>query len=523
MATSGDNKYLIRAIIASHFAPPFMFSGVAIALPDMATELGAGATSLSLVETLFLAANLAFLLPTGRLADASDKRTLYKLGLFAFGLTSALIGLLSSMPVILAMRVLQGVASSVLSATGAAILADLVPPERRGRAFGATLGVAYAGLSLGPICAGFLVHVWSWRAVFVVGAAALLAGSVFIHRMMPSSWRRAPGVVHLPSAGLLFAAVACLVAGTATIRHGAPSYAMLAGGLALAAVFVRVQRRLAAARSSSPAHPFASPAAVPPQARPPQAPLLDINALVQNRMLSVALLVQLLLYMSAFVSTFILSIFLQVSLHHSSRTAGRMMAIGSIIMAVLAPVFGRLADRVRPDRLATTGVACVLVTGVLATRLDGGTGLGYIALMLAFQGLGFALFSSPNMTIIMNAGSPARAVHATAAADAPQLDADAAAKPARPPASATAMTSALAGMSRALGMVCGMLIASLMISSAIGNDPVERHPAQFIDIATNTFTVLATLSALALLISLRERPQIRAAGRASVAEARRPT
>jgi MFS family permease len=181
-----DNPLLVRAIIASHFAPPFMFSGVAVALPDMAGELGAGATALSLVETLFLAANLAFLLPAGRLADASDKRSLYKFGLFIFGLSSCAIGLLSSITAILALRLIQGLASSILSATAAAILADIVPPHRRGRAFGGTMGAAYAGLTLGPICAGKLVEWWGWRAVFLLGSAILLAGFVLVQSLMSS-------------------------------------------------------------------------------------------------------------------------------------------------------------------------------------------------------------------------------------------------------------------------------------------------------------------------------------------------
>ncbi|MCD6043300.1 MAG: major facilitator superfamily 1, partial [Burkholderiales bacterium] len=83
------------AIAASQFAPPFMISGVAVALPALGADLAAGATALSLVETLFLAAALAALLPAGRLSDAGDKARLYKLGMAAFAATSLLIGLVS--------------------------------------------------------------------------------------------------------------------------------------------------------------------------------------------------------------------------------------------------------------------------------------------------------------------------------------------------------------------------------------------------------------------------------------------
>src|SRR2546428_675148 len=61
---------LVPLIAVSQFAPPFMVSGVAVALPALGADLGAGATSLGLVESLFLAGSVAFLLPAGRLADA---------------------------------------------------------------------------------------------------------------------------------------------------------------------------------------------------------------------------------------------------------------------------------------------------------------------------------------------------------------------------------------------------------------------------------------------------------------------
>src|SRR5882672_2540361 len=103
-----DKRLLVWAIIASHFAPPFMASGVAVALPAMGLDLNAGATSLGLVETLFLAAQVAFLLPVGRLAGVSSKETLFKLGLAGFAVTTLLISVLSSMPIVLGLRFVQG-------------------------------------------------------------------------------------------------------------------------------------------------------------------------------------------------------------------------------------------------------------------------------------------------------------------------------------------------------------------------------------------------------------------------------
>jgi len=446
---SGGDPVLVWLIIASQFAPPFMFSGVAVALPALSVELRAGATALGLIESLFLAGSVALLLPVGRLADATDKRRLFKLGLLAFGLSSALLGALSSVPLILGVRFFQGACAAMLGATGPALVADLVPAERRGKVYGASIGSIYAGLTLGPICAGVLVDAWSWRGVFFVSAALLLFMYAIVKRRLPSSWRSPGRAVHLPSAALILAAVLCLVFGAANVTRGSVGAALLAVGLVLAVAFVLVQGRI-------------------------ERPLLDVRALMRHQVMRAALLVQLLLYMSAFCSTFMLSIYMQVSLAYPARTSGLVISTGAVLMAVMAPVAGALADRLRPGMIAGVGVALVLTASILATGLESGTRLEYVAGLLAVQGFGFALFSSPNMTIIMNSAAP----------------------------SELSIASALGAKSRSLGMISGMLVTSLLIALEIGDDAVEDHPLEFVGIVTTGFTILAVVNGVALLVSV---------------------
>jgi hypothetical protein len=155
--------------------------------------------------------------------------------------------------------------------------------------------------------------------VVLVGAAPLLLGSLLVHCLPPSSWRRPAKSVDLPSAALVVVAVLCLVAGSTMVREGPLGYASLLGGLMLATVFVLWQRRF-------------------------EQPLVDVEALIRHRALRNALVVQLLLYLNAFCSIFMLSLYMQVSLGHSANMAGRVLAIGTVWMAVTAPVAGRRTD-----------------------------------------------------------------------------------------------------------------------------------------------------------------------------------
>src|SRR3954465_3493770 len=447
---SPAHPLLVPAIAASQFAPPFMISGVAVALPALGADLGAGATALSLVETLFLAAAVALLLPAGRLGDAADKATLYKLGMAAFALSSIAIGFVSSVWAILALRLLQGACSAAVQAAGPALIGDAVPPERRGRAYGITIGAVYAGLTLGPIFAGFLVELAGWRAVFIAGGGGGRLLLAPIHFMLPATWRRpAPRAVHVPSTVLVSAAMLALVGGAATVREGAIGYGAMALGVALLAAFLFLQRRVAQ-------------------------PLLNVEVLARNRVLGNALLVQCLLYCNAFGTTFLLSLHMQSVLGHSPNTAGQVIAVGTLLMAAIAPLAGILADRTRPAAIASLGVAIALAAVLAATQLGAGSPLLFVALVLAVQGVGFAFFSSPNITMVMNAVPPDR----------------------------TGIASALSGTARSLGMVSGMLIVAALVSLKLGHAPVDADPARFVATMELSFWILAALTAAALVLSL---------------------
>lgn len=455
-----SDRWFVPAIIASQFAPPFLFSGVAIGLPELGAEVGASAVELGLVETLFLAGSLAFLLPVGKLADASDKRTLYRIGVLGFTVTAFLIAASSSIEWILALRFLQGMLAAVFTVTGPAILADVVPPAQRGRAFGASIGVIYAGLSLGPICAGFLAESFGWRSIFAVGAVLLLVTYAPVHSRLNAKWRAPQSkAVDVSSVALLFIVVATLVYGVTAISHPSLAASLLGASALSSALFVARQRRL-------------------------PNPLVDLKSIGDNELLRAALVIQLALYLNAYCTTYLHSLALQVTYARSERTAGFVIALGSVLMAVVAPLSGRWSDRIGKRRLANAGVACVLGSALLGLTLDADSSLAIIVTIVTVQGVGFALFSSPNMALIMNAA----------------------------PAAATSTASALAAMARSMGMVAGMLIVGLLVSISIGDSPIADHGDSLMVVVHRTYWVLSIVSAIALALGLRAARASRSIG-----------
>lgn len=441
---------LVWTIVASQFTPPFMFSGVAVALPTLGADLSAGAVALGLMETLFLGGGLAFLLPIGRLADVTDKRTLYKYGLLAFGMSSLMLATLSWMPLMLLLRFCQGITSAIFATTGPAILADVVPPAKRGRVYGASLGVVYAGLTLGPVVAGLIIPQFGWRGVFLCGALMLLCGFALTHSLLPSSWRNPDRLtVHIPSASWMASAVLLFVASSATIRTLWVGIAFFGLGVGATFRFVRLQLQLTV-------------------------PFLDLRALHVHHVLRDALMTQLLLYLNAFASIFLLSLYTQVTLGCSPQQSGQVLATGTVLMAAMAPLAGRMADRIHPTVLSSIGCTVVFVSACMATQFRDTTDIKYVIAMLAVQGLGFALFSSPNMTTIMGSVPP----------------------------QSVSLASALGAKARSIGMVSGMLVTGLMFSLHYGHEPVATHPERLVDTLLPIYWVLTGTSALAVVFSL---------------------
>lgn len=444
---------LVPALAAAQFAPPFMISGVAVALPALGADLSAGAVSLSLVETLFLAASVALLLPAGRLSDVADKAALYKAGMAAFAAASIVTGFMGSIGSVLVLRFVQGVAAAAVQASGPAIIADAVPPERRGRAFGITIGAVYAGLTFGPVCAGFLVNAWGWRSVFIAGGVVVLLLLLPAHVLLQGSRLKRPrGAVHLPSTVLVTAAMLALVGGAASLREGALGYAAIALGIAFLVAFVFLQGKV-------------------------ERPLLNVRVLVENRVLGGALLVQWLLYCNAFGTVFLLSLYLQSVLGHTPDTTGEVLAVGTLLMAAIAPAAGALSDRLRPAAIASFGVAVALAAALMATLLGAGSPLFAVGAVLAVQGVGFAFFSSPNMAMVMNAV----------------------------PRERSGIAAALSATARSLGMVSGMLIVGALVSLEIGHAPVGADPARYVATMRTAFWILAALTGVALAASLANR------------------
>ena len=134
----------------SAFLTPFMGSAVQIAMPAIETDFKIGAVILSWVANAYLLAAAMALVPAGRAADIYGRRRVFITGNLTFTVASLLCAAAPDVRWLIVARVIQGVGSAMLFATGIAIVTAVYPAHRRGTVLGVNVAAVYVGPFLRP-------------------------------------------------------------------------------------------------------------------------------------------------------------------------------------------------------------------------------------------------------------------------------------------------------------------------------------------------------------------------------------
>jgi EmrB/QacA subfamily drug resistance transporter len=356
---------------------PFMMSAVGVALPAIGRDFSASAMQLGLVETTYVLSASIFLLAMGRLGDIYGRRRIFQYGIVVFTLAGGLLSQAWSIESMIAMRFLQGMGGSMVMATTFAIVTSVFPPEERGKALGIAVASVYAGISCGPFVGGALITAFSWRAIFYLAVPLGIITFVVSLAKLRGEWAESKGEPFDWQGSLVYAAaIMMLITGASNLDKGVWFWALTAAGTIGLFFFLLLESRT-------------------------EYPVLNITLLRNNRVFAFSNLAALLNYAATFGVTFFLSLYLQYVKGLNPREAGTILMIQPIIQAIFSPLCGRLADRFSAPGVATIGMGfCAAGLGLAAT-ITAATSLPLIMVMLATLGLGFALFSSPNISVIM--------------------------------------------------------------------------------------------------------------------------
>ena len=421
MKNRRKNQSILLVVAITSFMGTFLVSAVNIALPSIEHDFSLSALQLSWIITSFILGMALFMLPAGVWGDNSDNTKLFKLGLIIFTLSSAICYIAPNGTWLIAARFLQGIGAAFSGTTGNAILVSSFPAERRGRVLGISVSAVYSGLALGPLLGGIITQSFGWRNLFLI---AVVFG-VFTTVISIIYLKSQKGITRITKKNdwigtlLFMTSLTTLVYGSSQIPSVA-GWTLMVISLLLMLLFWKIEGRV-------------------------ENPLLNTALFTKNRLFTYSNMSALINYTATFAIVFFLSLYLQKIQNLSPREAGAIIIAQPVVMAIFSPIVGRLSDRIQPRYFATLGMAMCTIGLFMLSFLSHATPIPYIVGVLIWVGLGFALFSSPNMNTIMS--SVERKQYGQA--------------------------SGLASSMRVFGQIISMSIITLLISINFGSQSIE--------------------------------------------------
>jgi DHA2 family methylenomycin A resistance protein-like MFS transporter len=328
---------------------------VNVALPRLRADLGAGVRSLQWIVDGYAVALASLMLPCGDLGDRHGHKRVVLAGLAAFGAGSLAAGLAPGPALLVAGRVVQGIGAAFLLPGTLAVVSRAYPDAaERARAIGIWAAISSLALPAGVIAGGALVDGPGWRWAFLVNLPVIAIALPVTARVVQESREPAARALDLPGAAL---AVALLATLTFAIIAGAPAAGVAAA--ALLAALVVVERR--SPEPMLPAAPFRRPA------------------------FAAANLVAAAMNLGTLGTLFVLTLFLQDVQERSAFGAGVAILPAFGLLAVVAPLSGRLVGRIGPRGpmvaglvVAAGGLALLAAEALLAASVLWGLGLGLL-------------------------------------------------------------------------------------------------------------------------------------------------
>ncbi|MCF8611841.1 DHA2 family efflux MFS transporter permease subunit [Gordonia sp. HY285] len=306
---------------------------VAVAQPQIKASLDASVTGIVWVTSAYLLTYAVPLLITGRLGDKIGPKKVYQAGLVVFTLASLWCGLSGSIGELIAARGLQGVGAALITPQTMALITRIFPPERRGAAMGVWGTVAGVATAVGPLLGGILTDGLGWEWIFFVNLPVGVVGLVLAQTLVPN--------VETHDHKFDWIGVALSAVGLTAVVFGIQEgesydwagwiWALVAGGLVFLALFVVWQSTMRGE------------------------PLVPLS-LFRNRNFTLSNVGIATVGFAVSGSMIPIMFYLQLVGGMSPTRSALVMVPMAVMTGALAPVVGRVLDRVHPTVIVASGL-----------------------------------------------------------------------------------------------------------------------------------------------------------------------
>ena len=351
-----------------------------VALPTIADQLKC---NINLVAWVILAYSLtvvSLMMIFGAWTERKGYAFAYKFGYLFFITGSILCALSNSIHFLIFGRVVQAIGSAMFQAVGPGMVSTVFPEKERGKGIGMMVMMVAGGMMAGPPLGGFILQYFPWQSIFVVNLPIGLIGITLALKYFkilpkPNQFKK------------------MYIAGALSI-----SIAMLTGMLALSLMenytisdFRVLGLGIISVISMILFYRFES--------NPDKA--LIGTYLFKNRQFSTSLISAILMFIAMSGAIILIPFYLERVKDFEPQTVGMFLMIFPIVMFIIAPLSGKLSDKIGFRLLTTTGMIIFAFGLYLLTFLDIDTTNRYIIISIIIISCGTAIFNSPNSSAMM--------------------------------------------------------------------------------------------------------------------------
>jgi DHA2 family multidrug resistance protein-like MFS transporter len=421
-------RYWSMLAIALGITVAVLDSSVAnIALPAITRQLHAAPAAAVWVVNAYQLVIVVSLLPLASLGERVGYRRVYMAGLVVFTAGSLACALSHSLPVLIAARAAQGLGGAGIMSVNGALVRFTYPTALLGRGLGLNALVVSGAAVMGPTIAAAVLSVASWEWLFAINVPIGMLNLGLAARALPYSERAAyrfdwtSAALNAVMFGLFFLGVDALTQG-----HGNRLAAWCEVVVVVGAGLVLFRR---GARTA--------------------APLIPVD-LLKIPVFGLSVVASVCAFTAQMLSFVALPFYFEYSLHFGQAQTGLLMTPWPVGLGIMAPVAGRLSDRMPAAVLGGIGMAVLALGLALLAMLPAHADAAAIVWRMAVCGVGFGFFQSPNNRTMLTS--------------APRLRAGAA--------------GGMLATARLTGMTIGATLAALVFHLAPGGaEPVELFVA----------------------------------------------
>ena len=355
------------------------------ALPAIAEQLHTSPADSVWIINVYQLAMVATLLPFAALGEVIGYRRISIAGLVLFTLASLGCACSWSLSSLVIARLFQGVGASAIMGVNTAMLRAIFPARLQGRGFGLNSLVVAVAFAVGPTTASLILSAWTWPWLFAINVPFGVFAFFLGQRVLPMTYRathKIDGLTALYNVGA-FSMLILLLGDAAHLVDKK----ILFIELAVTAFFFALLLRRQAGH---------------------QAPMLPVD-LFRRPIFFLSVITSICTFATQSLAFVSLPFYFETVLGRSPVETGFLITPWAVLVAIMAPVAGRLSDHYSPGVLGGIGLAILSVgmTSLLGISLH--PSAFDICWRMALCGMGFGFFQAPNLKAIMGAAPLTRA------------------------------------------------------------------------------------------------------------------